>query len=148
MQLFPTASGEFGAEITQVMLNELWMQRFSEKFSARCHRRGSARSQGIHLSHRRSARGTQPRQGFHVRRNLRGRLRSTARKNVRLGGASLEPEAFAAACKGLVGCEIDTERGERFIRPNPDLLKRILQLHETVGSIARITPELFKFPNV
>jgi hypothetical protein len=32
MQLFPTASGEFGAEITQVMLNEFWMQRFSENF--------------------------------------------------------------------------------------------------------------------
>lgn len=30
MQLFPTAGGEFRAEITQVVLNELWMQRFSD----------------------------------------------------------------------------------------------------------------------
>jgi AraC-like DNA-binding protein len=66
----------------------------------------------------------------------------------RLGSASLRPEAFAAACEAIVGCEIDTERGERFIRPNPDLTKRLLQLHEMVGGIAKTMPELFELPTV
>jgi hypothetical protein len=30
MQIFPTEKGEFRAELTQVTLNKLWMQRFNE----------------------------------------------------------------------------------------------------------------------
>src|SRR5258708_3710557 len=30
MEILPTTKGEFRAELTQVTLNELWMQRFSE----------------------------------------------------------------------------------------------------------------------
>src|SRR5260370_22624047 len=30
MEILPTTQGEFRAELTQVTLNELWMQRFSE----------------------------------------------------------------------------------------------------------------------
>jgi hypothetical protein len=30
MQVFPTAKGELRAEVTQVVMNQLWMQRFNE----------------------------------------------------------------------------------------------------------------------
>ena len=41
MQIFPTTKGEFRAELTQVTLDELWMQRFEEKLP-RVHK-GAAR---------------------------------------------------------------------------------------------------------
>jgi hypothetical protein len=60
MQIFPTARGEFRAELTQVTMNELWMQRFNENLP-RVHKRSSkAGSQGVQLSNRRSTRGAQP----------------------------------------------------------------------------------------
>src|SRR4051794_1844724 len=37
IQIFPTSKGEFRAELTQVTLNELWMQRF-EEYLPRVHR--------------------------------------------------------------------------------------------------------------
>jgi hypothetical protein len=42
MQLFPTVKGEFRAELTQVVMNELWMQRFRENLP-RVHK-GSVRT--------------------------------------------------------------------------------------------------------
>jgi AraC-like DNA-binding protein len=68
--------------------------------------------------------------------------------DFRLGGASLRLEEFDAACKTIVGCELDTERGERFIRPSPDFMERLLRLHELAGNFARTRPELFEIPEV
>jgi len=31
VELYPTSRGEFRAELTQINLNQLWMQRFDEK---------------------------------------------------------------------------------------------------------------------
>ena len=83
MQLFPTAKGEFRAELTQVVLNQLRMQRFEENLPRVHTGAGQAGAQGVHLPHGRSARSVQSRQGVFVRRNLRGRLRATARTNRR-----------------------------------------------------------------
>ena len=56
---------------------------------------------------------------------------------------SLRPERLASACRAILGCELGLERGTRFMRPNADLMGRLLKLHETAGAIARTTPELF-----
>jgi AraC-like DNA-binding protein len=66
----------------------------------------------------------------------------------RFGGVSLVPEDFAAACKAIVGCELDPEFRCSFIKPNPKLIERFLKLHETVGGLAKTFPDLFELPEV
>jgi AraC-like DNA-binding protein len=151
MQVFPTVKGDFRAELTQVVMNELWMQRFSENLP-RVHtgtvRRGrkvftflTEDQPEVYNRGRVMSLGEICVDDFEVHhvRTIGG---------YRLGSASLGPKAFAAACKAIVGCEFDAEAGERFIRPNPDLVKRFLQLHEMVGGIAKTTPELLALPEV
>ena len=151
MQLFPTARGKFQSEVTQVVMTELWMQRFSESLP-RIHtgavRRGrkvfsflTEDQPEVYNRGRVFAFGEICAEDFdaqHVRTS----------GPCRLGSASLEAKAFAEACETLLGREIDTDCDERFIRPNPDLKNRFLQLHAMVGSLAKTTPELLEFPNV
>jgi len=151
MQIFPTVKGEFRAELTQVTLNKLWMQRFNENLP-RVHKGTIRRGRRVFTFL------TEDQPEVYNR----GRLLSPSEicaddfevqhartsGDFRLGGASLRLEDFGAACKTIVGCELDTERGERFIRPSPDFMERLLKLHELAGNFARTRPELFEIPEV
>ena len=151
MQIFPTAKGEFRAELTQVTMNELWMQRFDENLP-RVHK-GAARPGRRIFSFLTE---DQP----EVRN--RGRLLSLGELcaddhemqhavtsgNYHFGCMSLRPEELAAACKALVGSEFDTEGSTRFMRPNPDLMERLLKLHEMAARFGKTVPEFFELPEV
>jgi AraC-like DNA-binding protein len=151
MQIFPTAKGEFRAELTQVVLNQLRMQRFEENLP-RVHKGAISRDRKVFTfltadQPEVSNRGRVFRLGelcaddFEVQHVKTG-------GNYRFGGASLTPEDFAASCKAIVGCELDPERSSQFIRPNPKFIERFLKLHEMVGGIAKAAPELFELPEV
>ena len=151
MQIFPTAKGEFRAELTQVVLNQLRMQRFEENLP-RVHKGAISRDRKVFTfltadQPEVSNRGRVFRLGelcaddFEVQHVKTG-------GNYRFGGASLIPEDFAASCKAIVGCELDPERSSQFIRPNPKFIERFLKLHEMVGGIAKAAPELFELPEV
>jgi AraC-like DNA-binding protein len=68
--------------------------------------------------------------------------------NYRFGSVSLIPKDFAAACKTIIGSELDLGRSTQFIRPAPNLVERFLKLHEMVEGIAKTAPELFELPEV
>jgi AraC-like DNA-binding protein len=147
----PTAKGEFRAELTQVTMSELWMQRFNENLP-RVHK-GAARPGRRVFSFL-----TEDQPEVHNRGRLLslGELcaddhemqHATTTGNYRFGCMSLRLEEFAAACKAIVGCEFDTEPTTRFMRPNPNLMERLLKLHEMAGSFAKTMPELFELPEV
>jgi len=151
MQLFPTAKGEFRAELTQVVLNRLRMQRFEENLP-RVHTGTIRRERKVFTF----LTADQPEV------SNRGRVFSLGEicaddyelQHVRTGGsyhfgaASLIPEDFAGACKAIVGCELDADRSSRFMRPPSNVMRRFLRLHEMVGSIAKAAPELFQLPEV
>jgi AraC-like DNA-binding protein len=151
MQIFPTAKGEFRAELTQVTMNELWMQRFAENLP-RVHK-GAARPGRRVFSFL-----TEDQPEVHNR----GRLLSLGELcaddhemqhaittgNYHFGCMSLRPEKLAAACKAIVGFEFDIEHSARFMRPNPDLMERLLKLHAMAGGFAKTMPELFELPEV
>ncbi len=151
MQIFPTAKGEFRAELTQVVLNQLRMQRFEENLP-RVHKGAISRDRKVFTF----LTADQPEV------SNRGRILSLGEicaddfevqhvrtgGNYRFGGVSLIPEEFAASCKAIVGCELDPERSSQFIRPPSNLIERFLKLHEMVGGIARTAPELFDLPEV
>jgi len=151
MQLFPTAKGDFRAELTQVVLNQLRMQRFEENLP-RVHTGAVRRERKVFTF----LTADQPEV------SNRGRVFSVGEicaddyelqhvrtgGSYRLGAASLIPEDFAGSCKAIVGCELDADRGSRFIRPPPNVMGRFLRLHEMVGSLANAAPELFQLPEV
>ncbi len=151
MEILPTTKGEFRAELTQVTLNELWMQRFSESLP-RVHKGTVRRGRNVFTFL------TEDQPEVYNR----GRLWSPGEictedfevqhartlGNYRLGGVSLKPARFAAACKAVVGCEFDAQRGKHFVRPKPDFMERLLKLHELTGNFAKVTPELFALPEV
>jgi AraC-like DNA-binding protein len=151
MQVFPTSKGEFRAELTQVTMNELWMQRFEENLP-RVHK--GAVSPG----RRAFSFLTEDQPEVHNR----GRVLSLGELcaddhemqhgvttgNFHFGCMSLKSEEFDAACKAIVGCEVDTEHRTRFLRPSPDLMHRLLKLHEVTGGFAQTTPQLFEIPEV
>ena len=148
MQIFPTAKGEFRAELTQVVLNQLRMQRFEENLP-RIHKGAIRRDRRVFTF----LTADQPEV------SNRGRVLSSGEicaddsevqhvrteGDYRLGAVSLIPKDFAAACKTIIGCELDVGRSTQFIRPSPNLIERFLKLHAMVGGIAKTTPELFEF---
>jgi AraC-like DNA-binding protein len=151
MQLFPTAKGDFQAELTQVVLDRLRMQRFEENLP-RVHRGAIRRERKVFTF----LTADQPEV------SNRGRVFSLGEicaddfelqhvrtgGSYRLGAASLLPEDFAASCKAIVGCELDADPSSRFIRPPSKAIERFLTLHEMIGGIAKTMPELFEVSEV
>jgi AraC-like DNA-binding protein len=151
MQIFPTVKGEFRAELTQVTLRKVWMQRFNENLP-RVHKGMIRRGRRVFTfltEHQPEVynRGRLLSLGEICAENFEVQHARTS-GDFRMEGISLGPEDFGAACKTIVGCELDTERRERFIQPNPDLMERLLKLHELAGSFAKNAPELLEIPGV
>lgn len=147
MELFPTAKGEFRAEVTQVELNQLWMARFHEKLpriQTGVIKRGrkafgfltKANQPELYSCGRPLSPGEIHVNNFEVTHHKSGGDFSSAT-------VSLPREELAAASVAIVGREFPDTSARQFIRPNPRLMERLLALHEMVGQMAKTTPDLF-----
>ncbi|WP_441260632.1 helix-turn-helix domain-containing protein [Bradyrhizobium sp. 521_C7_N1_3] len=151
IEIIPTGKGEFRAELTQATLNKLWMQRLSENLP-RVHKGSIKRGRRIF-----SFLTEEQPEVYHCGRLFeRGELiaddfdvqHAVTAGDYRLGSVSLTPEDLVAACQVIVGRNFDTERSKHFVRPDPQLMGRLLRLHEMTGEIAKNTPELLEMPEV
>jgi AraC-like DNA-binding protein len=147
MEVFPTAKGEFRAEVTQVVLNQLWMTRFHEKLpriQTGVIKRGrrafgfltKTNQPGLYSCGRPLSPGEIHVNNFDVTHHKSGGNFSSAT-------ISLPTEELAAASVAIVGREFPDTSTRQFIRPNPGLMERLLTLHEMVGQMAKTTPDLF-----
>ena len=150
VELFPTAKGEFRAELMQINLDRLWMQRGHENLphvvagTVRPVRNAisflTKEQETVYCGQEVLAGGIIiHRPDFEHRRN--GANRSW-------GSMSLTHDDFDAACKGLTGREFLGDKLKFIVRPSPDLMSRLLKLHETAGQIAKTTPALLELPQV
>jgi len=151
VELFPTARGEFHAELTQITLNQLWMQRFDEKlpqvyasrvrpgrrvigFLTAEHQPGMQHC-GIDVS---------PRDiiisNYDVMHHRTG-------GGCRFGAMSLTMDDWDAACKGIVGHELSLP-GKHIVRPDTSLMSRLVNLHAMVGHIAKTMPNMLELAEV
>jgi AraC-like DNA-binding protein len=150
VELFPTGKGEFRAELTQINLNQLWMQRFHEKlpqiYASKI--KPGRRVIGFLTAERQS--GIQ-----HCGIELTPRdivvsncdvMHQRTRGDCRYGAMSLTTEDFDAACKTIAGHEISGLK--HLVRPSADLMSRLVGLHEIVGQIAKTTPDILALPEV
>jgi AraC-like DNA-binding protein len=63
-----------------------------------------------------------------------------------LGSISLTAKCLDAACKAITGCEFSGSPLKHLVRPCAALMSRLLELHEMVGQIATIAPEVLDVP--
>ena len=61
---------------------------------------------------------------------------------------SLTHDDFDAACKAITGRAFSGDKLKLVVRPSPDLMSRLLKLHETVGQIANTRPDILDLPEV
>ena len=64
--------------------------------------------------------------------------------NYRFGAVSLIPKDFAAACKAIVGCELDVERSTQFIS-HPKVMGRFLSFTRWSEALPKPRPNSSSF---
>jgi AraC-like DNA-binding protein len=64
------------------------------------------------------------------------------------GTMSLPAEEFPVLCRTLIGRELPEDPRKHVIRPDPELMSRLLKLHRTVGQLAHDTPDILELPEV
>ena len=71
-----------------------------------------------------------------------------AEGECRYGGMSLPQEGFDTACQTIIGGQLEQPAIKSVVRPNPELMMRLLNLQKSVCSVAKTMPELFELPEV
>ncbi|MDH2351199.1 helix-turn-helix domain-containing protein [Bradyrhizobium sp. SSUT112] len=150
VELFPTAKGEFRAELMQINLSKLWMQRGHENLPHVVV--GTVRPVRKAITFLTKERemvycGQEVLPGSIIvqRTDTQHRRNGADRK---WGSMSLTHNDFDAACKAITGCEYPEATLKLIVRPSPDLVSRLLKAHETVGKMAQTMPDLLAMPEV
>ena len=152
VELYPTTRGEFRAELTQINLNQLWMQRFHEKlpqvYGSKI--RPGRRVIGFLTTEHQPAMQ-------HCGMELSPRdivicnpdvMHQRTQGDCHFGAMSLTTDDFDAACRAISGHEFSGPPLKHLVRPSLDLMSRLLKLHEMVGQIAKTTPDILALPEV
>jgi len=150
VNILPTARGEFRAELMQIDFDKLWMQRGRENLPhVVVGEIGSHRKAITFLTEKQEMTycGREvPFGSIVVQRKDRQHRRNPA--NRHWGSMSLSNDEFHSACKAITGCELSDKPSKFVVQPNPDVVSRLLQLHQTVGMIAETTPTIFAMREV
>jgi AraC-like DNA-binding protein len=150
VNILPTAKGGFRAKLMQIDFDKLWMQRGYENLPhVVAGRIGSHRKAISFLTKERDmiyCGQPVPTGGIIVQRGDSQHRRNPPDRHW--GSMSLSNDEFHAACKAITGCEFPDKAFEFVMRPNPDVVSRLLKTHEAVATIAEETPDIFAKPEV
>jgi AraC-like DNA-binding protein len=150
--LFPTAKGNFYAELTHVSMNRLWIHSAHENLP-RIY-------VGVVKPHRTVI-------GFLTRPNQSPMMHSgmavspddiiindtdmmhrRTEANCDLGSISLSKNDLDATCQAVIGHEYAGSPSKHLVKPAPDLMSRLLKLHGTVDRLAKTMPDILSLPEV
>lgn len=152
LEFFPTASGKFRGELTQVCMNKLWMQRFYHSLPQVV--AGSMRPGRRVISFLTGAKPTEMQHcGLDVLPgdiivNNSEALHQKIGAGFHFAGMSLATDDFDAACEALAGRQCSATALPSLVRPSPALMSRLQKLHKTVGQMAQNTPSILVLPEV
>jgi AraC-like DNA-binding protein len=149
----PTGKGEYKAELTQINLHQLWLQRGYEQLPRILDYTPTTDRAPIAFS------GNSNRSIVHHdgRELSGGEIIITAPGSVHyhrsagptdLSTMSLRPEDLAEAGRVLAGREMRVPSAVRILRPSPELFSRLRQLHEAAVFLATNTPDVLAFPEI
>jgi AraC-like DNA-binding protein len=150
LELFPTAGGNFHAELTQVTMNKVWMQRFHQSLpqvnagSMKPGRRVIGFVAGEH----------QPPMQYTGLRFSHGdivvcnsdMMHQRTEAGCHFASMSLTNEDLDAGCKAIAGREFAGQPFTHLVQPSLALMGRLSKLHATVVNIAKNSPDLFDLP--
>lgn len=152
IHIFPTKRGELDLTIQQIGLNRLWMSRYElnlpqvNRFAVRPGRKSisfQTQLEGPSIQHcgMDVAPGDIVIDTFDVQHQRSG-------ANHRYGGMSLSEEDMSATLATVVGADFPAKLATRVVRPRPELMSRLLKMHQTVGELARTTPDALESPEL
>ena len=150
-QVYPTKKGQFRAELTQITLDQLWMQSF--------HHELPQIQTGVVIPNRKVIGFlTEARQPaiYHRGEEVSPHdlivntevMHIRAEGDCRYGGMSLPQDGFDAACQAIIGSQFEQPSFKSVVRPNPELMRRLVNLQKIVCLLGRTSPELFELPEV
>jgi AraC-like DNA-binding protein len=152
VKLFPTAKGSFGAELTQISMNQLCLQRFHQQLPQVSIVTIKPGRQSIGFLGQQDQPALQH-CGMDI---LPGEIivnhfdvlhrRSAA--GLHYASMSLTVDDFDTACNAINGHEFKALPLMYLVRPSPALMSRLMNLHEVVGKIAETNPNLLELPEV
>jgi AraC-like DNA-binding protein len=152
LELFPTVQGSFHAEIAQIGMSRLLVQRFHVSLpqvntvAVKPGRRSIGflteldSSPFLHCGLEVSA------GDIIVNRFDVVHQRSDA--NLHYGTMSLPIDDLDAAAESIIGREFLKTPSKRIIRPDAAVMLRLLKLHRSVGQLAHDTPDVLEIPEV
>jgi AraC-like DNA-binding protein len=147
IELFPTTRGAFRAELTQVTLERLWVQRGRENLP-RVYV-GAVKPERAAIGFLTDANqppklhcGQEVRPGEIVFNNSKLIHRRTQAAS-RWGSMSLAPDDLAAVSRLICGRELTVPDASHTLRPEPALMDRLLKLHKEIGGLAKSSPDVF-----
>jgi len=152
VEVYPTTAGHFQAQLTQINLDRLWMQRFREtlpKVDASTIRPGRRVIGFLTDANQASVQncGTEfSPQEIVISRGDEMHHRTSG--DYRFGAMSLTTDDFDAACKAVVGHEVAVDKLKQVVRPSPHLMLRLTKLHRIVGQMAETAPDVLDLPEV
>jgi len=152
LELFPTAKGEFRAELTKISLGRLWMQRARENLprvwagTVNPDRKiigfltGAIDPAMTHC-------GMSVSPGDIIVNSTDTMHRRTEAASD-WGSMSLALSDFDAVCKAITGHEFPQESLTHLVRPGPALMSRLLNVHGSAAQMARTNPDILASPEV
>jgi AraC-like DNA-binding protein len=152
IEVFPTAKGGFHAELTQVSLDRLWIQRAHERLPRVYVGSVNADRKPIGFLTRVNQPAMQHR-GMDVAAgdiivNNADLVHRRTEAHCDWGSMSLTPGDLNAACQAITGQEFSRPSDKHLVRPTAALMSRLLKLHEMVGQLAKMTPAILELPEV
>ena len=152
VEMFPVVKGDFRAEITQVGMNKLWMQRFvvalPQVTTVACDANRRSLSfltepdaPPLHYCGHEVLPGDIVNNRFDV-----AHQRSSA--DYRYGAISMPVDEFDAAVEALTGGSFRNRRDQSVLRPSSTMMSRLLNLHAMIGLLAHDTPDILGMPEV
>jgi hypothetical protein len=146
VELFPTVKGKFGAALTQVSMNKLWVHGAHEDLP-RVYI-GVVKPDRAAIGYLTNANqpamqhcGMEVLPGDIVINDTDLMYRRTG-ANCDWGSMSLPWDDFYATCEAVGGREYVGSPLKRLVRPAPDLMSRLLSLHDMVSQLAKTTPDI------
>jgi AraC-like DNA-binding protein len=152
VEIIPTTKGDFWAQITQVRMNKLWMQRFDislpqiSNVACKPDRRSIVFLTESNLSPLQHC-GRQVLPGDIII-NGTDVAHYRSGSDYHLGAMSLPIDELDAAGEAITGRELSKRLDERSVHPNPALMSRLMKLHKVVGQLTHETPDLLAIPEV
>ncbi|MGA2128153.1 MAG: helix-turn-helix domain-containing protein [Xanthobacteraceae bacterium] len=151
IEVLVTARGDFRAELTQIDLPRLWIQRGRETLPRIIH--GAVSAGRAAISFVTAAHQPESHQcGIVVARSdvivNAGSMHNRTEAPCRWGSMSLALDDLAAAGNAMAGRDLVAPSHAYKIRPSPAVMSRLLSFHQRVERLARAAPAKLLHPEV